>query len=301
MDKDPNTIEPTVKSKPARAASSTQAEPTKPEKTNKPLLVILVLLIITSLITTGVFAYLYFSNNAKTTIDSTTTSETSATNESTENSESTTISLNQVESLLRDKYKLSKLETVFIDGWPKYIENLDQANKILFTIYQVQDENKFGPGQYVDDVPAIIKNIAFDDFNDAYVYYFSGTEPLEKKDYELDSIISKIIYNSEDDSFDVYFPDGIGGYSTIKMLSKVDSVVATKDGFKATVLTVTLDANVRQNVEEFLGKSGDGTNWFYEILMTDETLEEIRDSLSAYEFNFVDESGEYKLVSINKI
>lgn len=35
--------------------------------------------------------------------------------------------------------------------------------------------------------------------------------------------------------------------------------------------------------------------------MTDGVLDEIRDSLSAYEFNFVDEAGEYKLVSIEKI
>lgn len=303
MDNDkPTNTNPAVKATSTQAVNSVLAEPVKPKKSNQTLLIILVILLIAALATGGIFAYLYFSNGTQSSTDNqTSTSEVVIDTEEESDNNATSVSLAQAESLLRNKYELDSLATVFIDGWPKYIENLDQTNKILFTIYQVQRDNKFSPEHYVDNVPAIVKNIAFDDFNDAYVYYFGDTEPLEKKDYKLDSVISKIVYRSEDDSFDVYFPDGIGGYSTTRMLSKVDNVVVTKDGFKATILAVTLDSNVRQNVEESLGKSGDGTNWFYEILMTDETLEEIRDSLSAYEFNFTNEAGEYKLVSINKI
>ena len=58
----------------------------------------------------------------------------------------------------------------------------------------------------------------------------------------------------------------------------------------------------QQDAEEFLGKSSQGDGkWFYEIIMADDILEEIRDSLSAYEFNFVNDDDEYKLVSIEKI
>lgn len=293
------------KTEPVRAtadfASVKLAEPKKP---SRAALIILVILLVISLVAGGVFAYLYFSNTAQNITDApVSTSENNVTDENEKEAEDNLdiVSLAQAEDLLKNKYELNPLETVFIDGWPKYIKNLDQANKILFTVYQTQRDGKYGSEQYIADESVVVRKIAFDDFNDAYVYYFGTSEPLEKKEYQLDSMISRVVYSPEDDSFDVYFPDGIGGYSTTRMLSKVDNVVGTKDGFKATVLAVTLDSVVRQNVEESLGRSGDGESWFYEIPMNDETLNKIRDSLSVYEFNFVDEDGEYRLVSIERI
>ena len=310
----PNNIKQVVNAAPSQPANTapTQTtnpvptgllEPAKPTKSNKSLIVILVILLILALAAGGAFAYLYFSNNLQTQTDtSNTITEISESIEVENESKANTVSIAQVESLLRDKYKFNAQETVFIDGWPKYIENLDQANKILFTIYQLKDGDKFGSEQYLKDEAAIVRNISFDDFNNAYIYYFGNIEPLEKKDYKLNSVISKIVYRSGDDSFDVYFPDGIGGYSTIRLLSKVDNITPTKDGFKATVLAVTLDSRVEQDTEEFLGKSSQGDGkWFYEIIMTDDVLDEIRDSLSAYEFNFKNDDDEYKLVSIEKI
>lgn len=264
-----------------------------PKQTNKALIIILSILLALSLGATAVFAYLYFSNNSQTLASTpNTTSEITEPTEPEDEPETNTMSITQVESLLRDKYKFDARETVFIDGWPRYIEKLDQADKILFTIYRLWDNG----------IPATVQNISFDDFNNTYVYYFGSTEPLEKKDYQLNSVISKIIYRPENDSFDIYFPDGIGGVSFTRLLSKVNNVTATKDGFKATILAVTIDSRVQQDAEEFLGKSSQGDGkWFYEIIMADDVLEEIRDSLSAYEFNFVNDDDEYKLVSIEKI
>lgn len=270
-----------------------QNQATKSTKSTKPLIIILAILFVLSLGTAAVFAYLYFSNNSQILASTpNTTSEITEPTEPEDEPETNTMSITQVESLLRDKYKFNARETVFIDGWPRYIEKLDQADKILFTIYRLWDNG----------IPATVQNISFDDFNNTYVYYFGSTEPLEKKDYQLNSVISKIIYRPENDSFDIYFPDGIGGVSFTRLLSKVNNVTATKDGFKATVLAVTIDSRVQQDAEEFLGKSSQGDGkWFYEIIMADDVLEEIRDSLSAYEFNFVNDDDEYKLVSIEKI
>ena len=270
-----------------------QNQATKSTKSTKPLIIILSILFVLSLGTAAVFAYLYFSNNSQTSASTpNTTSEITEPTEPEDEPETNTVSIAQVESLLRDKYKFNARETVFIDGWPRYIEKLDQADKILFTIYRLWDNG----------IPTTVQNISFDDFNNTYVYYFGSTEPLEKKDYQLNSVISKIIYRPENDSFDIYFPDGIGGVSFTRLLSKVNNVTATKDGFKATILAVTIDSRVQQDAEEFLGKSSQGDGkWFYEIIMADDILEEIRDSLSAYEFNFVNDDDEYKLVSIEKI
>ncbi len=304
MDNDqPTNINQAVKAAPDQATSSATVEPVKLGKTNKTLIIILSILLVISLAAGAVFTYLYFSSNTQTPTASNPTPETPISDETTKESENNTVSISlaQVEALLKNKYHFDTSTAVIFDGWHKYIENFDQSNKILFTVYQLQDENKFRSEQLPEDCGPIIRNISFEEFNDAYTYYFGNTEPLEKKDYQIGSLVTKIVYDSENDGFDVYFPNCLGGYSMVKMLSKVDNVTDTENGFKATILAVTLDSVARQNVEELLDKSGDGTNWFYEIPMSDETLEEIRGSLSAYEFNFANEAGEYKLVSINKI
>lgn len=297
----PNDTKQDIKAIPDQESNLEPMAPAKSAKFNRVLIIILILLILPLY---GIFAYFFLFDSLRlkmSTDSSTPTSEIEYT-ESEEQSEIGALSTAQVESLLRDKYKFNTIETVFIDGWPKYIENLDQANKILFTIYQLTDGNKFDSGRYTEDEAAIVRNISFDDFNDVYIYYFGNAEPLEKKDYHLDSIISKIVYRPENNSFNVYFPDGIGGYSTTRLLSKLDSIFATTNGFKAVVLTVTLNSEVQQDTEESLSKSSQGNGkWFYNITMDDDVLEEIRNSLSAYEFNFINDDGEYKLVSIDKI
>ena len=301
-DKQPNNINQSIETTPAQASNSALSEPAKSEKTSKPLLIILTILLIISLAAGGVFAYLYFSNNTQTPTASNPAPEIIESTESEDESTGSTLSIAQVETLLKDKYKFDTSTMVIFDGWHKYIENLDQPNKILFTIYRVWNENKFRSEQSTDSCDPIIYNIGFDAFNDLYVYYFGDTEPLERKDYQFDSLVTKAVYNSENDGFDVYFPNCLGGYSTVRMLSKIDNVIGTENGFTATILTTTLDFVVRQDANEGEpSKSGGDDEWYYDIPMSDETLEEIRNSLSAYEFNFVDDNGEYKLISIEKI
>lgn len=274
----------------------------KPVKSSKILIIILSILLVLSLGAAATFAYLYFNNNIQNTSVPTSAPDTvPETPISSEIENNPAISISQVESLLKDKYKFDTSTMVIYDGWHKYIENLDRSNKILFTIYRAWNENKFRSEQSTDSCDPIIYNIGFNEFNDLYIYYFGDTEPLERKDYQFDSLVTTAIYNSNNDGFDIYFPNCIGGYSTERLLSKVDKVANTDDGFKATVLAVTLDSVVREDAKEVLGPGIiDGVE-YYEISMTDDVLEKIRNSLSAYEFNFIDDNGEYKLVSIEKI
>lgn len=171
----------------------------------------------------------------------------------------------EAEELLRDKYGFRTSVKPLYDGWYHYIDNFDQASKILFTIYKAE----FGSGQQG------IGTISYDNFNSSYVYFFSNTEPLEKKTYELNSkaAIDKIVYQPETDSFSVEWPDGLGGDTPRRWHYQVINTANTTNGFKATVASV--------------------------ITEPEDTI--VSGSMAAYEFNFIEEDGEYKLISIEKL
>ncbi|MBR3115913.1 hypothetical protein IKF30_01660 [Candidatus Saccharibacteria bacterium] len=228
----------------------------------------------------------------------------SNTNEDEPSSDSSTlspVSTEQATTLLDEKYGFEDEQKVIFDGWHNYIKDFNQANKILFTIYHLKD--KLGTAQPTNDYePVVVYNINFDDFETAYKYYFGNEEPLEKKDYELDGVFSKIQYNANDDSFNVYSKNGLGGTTSIAMLRKVLETIGTEKGFKAIVATVTINEVVTQDKNGFLGESGDGQgNMYYSIGMSEDAVEEIRDSLSVYEFNFIKENDDYKLTAITKL
>ena len=118
-------------------------------------------------------------------------------------------------------------------------------------------------------------------------------------------VLAKGEIGIESDTNKFKFGDGTTAWTllpyAVDTSGKVDKVTNTDDGFKATILAVTLDSVVRKDAKEVLGPGIiDGVE-YYEINMTDDVLEKIRNSLSAYEFNFIDDNGEYKLVSIEKI
>lgn len=179
--------------------------------------------------------------------------------------------------MLADKYKFSTVEIPIYDGWYKFVNNFDQATKILFTIHQAEDKFE----QTNSTSPSIRGEISFDDFNSEYSYYFGSEEPLEKKTYQLDSnqFISEIVYVPENDTFVVNFPDGIGGYTSARRINKVISVSDTKDGYKATIASATIDL-------------GDDS---------DEYDSEAAETLSVYEFYFKKENNEYVLSSIKEL
>ncbi len=211
------------------------------------------------------------------------------------------VSVEQATTLLDEKYNFKNRQMVIFDGWHNYIKNFNQANKLLLTIYQIQDE--LGQAQPADgDKPVVVYNIGFEDFKAAYENLFGTEEQLDKKDYELNGVYLNMEYNSEDDSFDIYSKTGLGGYSTMSLLRKVVETIGTNDGFKAIVATVTLNEVASQSTDEFLGKSGDGQgNEYYNIIMPEGTVNEIRESLAVYEFNFIKEGDDYKLTTVTEL
>lgn len=211
------------------------------------------------------------------------------------------VSVEQATTLLDEKYNFKSRQMVIFDGWHNYIKNFNQANKLLLTIYQIQD--KLGQSRLADgDKPVVVYNIGFEDFKAAYENLFGTEEQLDKKDYELNGVYLNMKYNSEDDSFDIYSKTGLGGYSTISLLGKVVETIGTNNGFKAIVATVTLNEVASQSTDEFLGKSGDGQgNEYYSIIMPEGTVNEIRESLAVYEFNFIKEGDDYKLTTVTEL
>ena len=211
------------------------------------------------------------------------------------------VSPQEAEKLLADKYNFKESQIVMYDGWHNYLEDFNQPNKILFTIYQIRDS--LGAPQLVEsDRPLVKSTIGFEDFKKIYEDYFGKDEPLERKDYDLNGVYEKLVYNEDGDSFDIYSKTGLGGYSTITLKSKVIKAEGIENGFKALVLTVTLNEIASQNAKDFFGKSLDGQgNEYYNVPISEDELAKIRESLSAYEFTFKNQDDGYKLTSITKI
>lgn len=193
------------------------------------------------------------------------------------------VTIDEVKTLLKDKYKFDTVGGVMFDGWYRYTENFNQPMKILFTIYQVKE--KFGPSYNLAGTS--YQDISYDEFNSAYTYYFGNKEPLEKQDYELVSAgyINEITYQPEKDSFAVAFPDGIGGMMPAVRINKVINATNTQDGFKAIIASVTIDESSADD---------------YSI--TEKRREDIAKSLSVYEFSFAkNNDDEYIIESIKKL
>ena len=126
-------------------------------------------------------------------------------------------------------------------------------------------------------------------------------EEIEKKDYLFKNAISEVIYRQEDDSFEIKFLDGLGGMSSVEMFNKIVGIKKTENGFSATILRVDFDQAAHSTDPNSIFESSNGTTKLYNMLLSDEDKNTIKESLSAYEFRFIDEEGGYKLSSIQKI
>lgn len=213
-------------------------------------------------------------------------------------------SISEVTSLLKDKYDLDTNNTVFGDGMFSYIDDLNDINKIIFTIDRTRDQQSEGQ-EYQGQHSIIVRSIGYDTFSNTFKKYFGNSENIEKKNYELDSFgLIKMEYNPDQNVFDIYYKNGLGGYSTIGQFTKVQAVVGTEDGFYALVTTVTIDRVVSEKAESEddcrTPNSSDGVSSYYDISMSEEVQDEIQKSLSLYKFNFIQEDDEYKLTSIEK-
>ena len=288
---------PVVSAKPTKTPEPTESasepSPTSTKSTKSTIWCLSILAII-GIAAAAAFAYLYFTtptttpspsnpNNSQSSTapstpnnnQGTAPSETEQSSSAPSNSETTTtITLDEVKALLADKYKFPSVAIPIFDGWHRYIENFDQAARLLFVIHQLED--KFTP-QANPSEAATKREIGYDDFNSAYAYYFGSKEPLEKKTYQLNSgmNISQIVYQPENDSFAVMFPNGIGGTTSARRINEIVSIADTQDGFKAIIVSVTTELENEPN--DYI------TN------------------VSAYEFYFTKENGEYVLTSIKKL
>ena len=118
-----------------------------------------------------------------------------------------------------------------------------------------------------------------------------------KKDFEVPEMLK---YDPKKENKpiteeDVVFEDEGG----TDIFNKVIDTQKTTDGFLATVISVTIDNVVRSEEEPFFGYFGD--KQVYQMSISLEDINAIQESLSAYHFYFIDDNGEYKLTSIEKL
>ena len=272
-----------------------------PPKSQKPLIWCLSILTLISLVAAVVFAYLYFTppNNSQ--------SNTQSQAQETKKDDEPDIPLPtvaEVRRLLSEKYKF-KEEGVGDLCFSKEsiacgMDDFSQESKIQYTIFNI-DDSKYAISTSNDGSPLIVKSIKYEELNNQFKDFFGSTEEIEKKDYLFKNAISEVIYRQEDDSFEIKFLDGLGGMSSVEMFNKIVGIKKTENGFSATILRVDFGQAAHSTDPNSIFESSNGTTKFYNMLLSDEDKNTIKESLSAYEFRFIDEEDGYKLSSIRKI
>ncbi len=299
-------MEPSAEQAPAPQGEANIQTPISPEpiepvksKNTKTLTWIFGILAVIALVATGVFAYLYFTSQPQ----PTPTSDTPTTIiEPTDDVQASSIpTAAEVAQLLEDKYDFSAEERYFCIGARDIvcgINNFDTDKKLQFIIGHAP-ETLFTNERYVD--VSYIRNIKYDDLNKLYNDYFGSLENINKEDHDFEnSYLIGMKYLSESDSFDIQFKDGLGGTTTVSVFNKVVETNESENGFVATIISVTINNVVSSTEEPFSGNSVDGQK-LYQMGIPSEDVAEIQESLSAYHFNFLEENGEHKLISIEKL
>lgn len=272
-----------------------------PPKSQKPLIWCLGILALISLVAAVVFAYLYFTppNNSQ----SNTQSQTQETKKDDE-PDSSLPTVAEVRRLLSEKYKFKEEGVGDLcfsrESIACGMDDFSQESKIQYTIFNI-DDSKYTISTSNDGSPLIVKSIKYEELNNQFKDFFGSTEEIEKKDYLFKNAISEVIYRQEDDSFEIKFLDGLGGMSSVEMFNKIVGIEKTENGFSATILRVNFDQAAHSTDPNSIFESSNGTTKFYDMLLSDEDKNTIKESLSAYEFRFIDEEGGYKLYSIRKI
>ena len=272
-----------------------------PPKSQKPLIWCLGILALISLVAAAVFAYLYFTppNNSQ----SNTQSQAQETKKDDE-LDSTLPTVAEVRRLLSEKYKFKEEgggDLCFSrESIACGMDDFSQESKIQYTIFNI-DDSKYTISTSNDGSPLIVKSIKYEELNNQFKDFFGSTEEIEKKDYLFKNAISEVIYRQEDDSFEIKFLDGLGGMSSVEMFNKIVGIKKTENGFSATILRVDFDQAAHSTDPNSVFESSNGTTKLYNILLSDEDKNTIKESLSAYEFRFIDEEGGYKLSSIQKM
>lgn len=194
------------------------------------------------------------------------------------------LSVAEATKLLEEKYDFHSEESTLCHGGRIVcaLDNFDKDKKIEFVILHAPDELFTNRRE---ESSSYVLNIKYDDLSSLYNKYFGSKERIDKEDHDFEkhSALGKMNYLPESDSFDIEFRTGFGGLSPVYLFSKVVETNKTQDGFSATMTSVLL--NQAPISEEYL----------------EQHLKEVKESLSVYKFNFVEEDGDYKLVSIKKV
>ena len=273
---------------------NTASTPAEPAKKSKGLLAATIIFASLAIAGIGFGVYGMFFQ-PKPTCETNCASNTD--NQSADNQSETAPTIAEVSELLKEKYGFDAIENTFSDDLFRHMNNFDQAAKIHFTIRN--SNNILSEPNYPSTDPYFTREVSYDALNSQYQYYFGNTDNIKKEDYEIESLgISKIVYLSEKDAFEVYYRDGIGGYSTIEQINKVVDTYSTRDGFMATIISVNVDSSPKGSAAYW---GSDGVTEHYSINLSEDDLDDIAESLSAYKFGFIKEDGEYKLVSIEKL
>lgn len=279
--------------------------PEKPKK-SKGLLAATIIFAILALagIAFGVYG-MYFNQPPKciTNCPDSNTSETTTE----ENPISNAPSISEVKKVLADKYGFKESRATFSQGlmsdslWD-HLDNFDDTAKLAYTVRM--SEELLTEGEMLTTSPEVVRSISYDTLNERYKTYFGNTSDLPKNSQEI-SInyggITRIIYSPESDTFDVYFAIGLGGTSAIQQLNKIAYISGSQEEFTATLLTVIVNALVTQSTGESLLTGRDIANGeYYYMTIPEDSIEEIRNSLSEYRLNFIKEDDDYKLISVEK-
>lgn len=297
---EPNTLQKTTDEVALEStAAPTPPQPTKP-KNNKALLWCLGILVVLSIAAAITFAILYFTSPTTPTPVSAETTTTESTTESTTEEISSSPTTAEVAKFLEEKFNYKNEESTlcYNDRIACFMENLDDSSKIQIAIYQASDD-LFSNERNPDDQPFILRNIKYDDLNNLYKSYFGNDQNIEKKDYSFTGFLLGMKYLPEDNSFDIQFADGLGGTSPARIFSKVVDVYKNTEGFSATIVSVGASYGV-ETEEEPIVRYQDYSQK-YALSIPGEVIDDIKESLSAYKFNFIEEDGGYKLISIEKL
>jgi len=278
--------------------TKTESPEANPSKSSKTLIWCLSILAIIGIVAAAVFAYLYFTGEPQ---PESTGDISTSTVEPTESSKVSSIPTpSEVTTLLEKKYDFENKESALCYGDEIFcfLDDLNDVGKIQISIFKTPEE-LFTNERYDKDAYVIIRNIKYDDLNKVYKDYFGEKQNIEKKDYDFTGFLIGMKYLPEDNSFDVQFADGLGGYTTVSIYNKVVETRETEKGFIATVISVMIDRIARSSEEPFPTTIDSKT--VYEMEIPSEDINTIKDSLSAYNFNFIKENSEYKLDSIEKL
>lgn len=207
-------------------------------------------------------------------------------------------SVETINSLLREKYKLfdqdnftANAGTILSDyAYNEDGEGLGEAGK-LFLI--VREEY---PNPNCNDT-VCYRTVTYKDLNDKYHEYFSNSANINKGvDYTNKHIFIGVdsIKYKEDDSFEITYPNAIGG--TLPSIGYYTNIVDTERNSDGDIVAMAIVTKVDAENAKLYGTAGCLEAFECPYI----NMKTIKVGSSLYRYVFVEEDGIYKLTDIVK-